>query len=132
MVTTPLLVYYFERRKIPLLDFDSLWYQNYQDDVGYYVKVKREKGEGRALGVQGFVGVKNKLDQNISRWLLSSNEFEAEITQYAYLFLFLTSNNNGKVEIVFPGTESSTSPKSYLYEDYKEDKLIVEIESEDV
>jgi hypothetical protein len=57
----------------------------------------------------------------------SPNEFEAEITQYAYLFLFLTSNNNGNVEIVFPGT--TTSPKNYLYKDYKEDKLNVEIEA---
>ena len=28
--------------------------------IEYYVKVKREKGEGRAQGVQGFVGVKKK------------------------------------------------------------------------
>ena len=29
-------------------------------------KVKRVKGEGRALCVQGFVGVKNRLDQKTS------------------------------------------------------------------
>jgi hypothetical protein len=39
--------------------------------IEYYVKVEREKGEGRAQGVQGFVGVKNKLDPNISRTIVS-------------------------------------------------------------
>jgi hypothetical protein len=57
-----LFIYLAERRKIPILVFDSLWYQDLGSDREYYVKVKREKGEGRAQGVQGFVGVKNKLD----------------------------------------------------------------------
>ena len=82
-----LFIYLTERRKIPILVFDSLWYQDLGSGREYYVKVKREKGEGRAQGVQGFVGVKNKLDQNLSRWLLYPNESEAEITQYAYLYI---------------------------------------------
>jgi hypothetical protein len=70
-IVTPLLIYWFDRRKIPILKFDDVWYQDVYQGIEYYVKVEREKGEGRAQGVQGFVGVKNKLDPNISRTIVS-------------------------------------------------------------
>jgi hypothetical protein len=54
-----------------------------------YKSIIREKGDGRAQGVQGFVGIKDELDQNISSWLLANNT-DVEITKHHYLFLFKT------------------------------------------
>jgi hypothetical protein len=135
-IVTPLLIYYFDRRKIPKLIFDGVWYQNLHEGTEYYVKVRREKGEGRAQGVQGFVGVKDKLDQNISRWLLSNlqtqTETETEITKHDYLVLFSTFYNDGKQYINFPGIELKQPEKineHTPYDAYKQDRLVVEIES---
>ena len=52
------ITYLAERKGIPILLFDSLWYQDLGTAIQCYLKVKRVKGEGRALCVQGFVGVK--------------------------------------------------------------------------
>lgn len=94
-------------------------------ETSYYVKIIREKGDGRAQGVQGFVGIKDKLDQNISSWLLANNT-DVEITKHHYLFLFKTSDDAVNKLITFPGIEFSQ--KFDLYDDYKQNELIVEIE----
>ena len=67
-VLVPLLVYYFQRRHIPKLSFDGLWKKTLFNGKGisYYLKVKRDKGEGGAQGVIGFIGLKDKeLNQSL-------------------------------------------------------------------
>jgi hypothetical protein len=61
-----LFTYLAERRRIPMLIFDGVWSDNPPNGIEYYIKVEREKGEGRAQGVQGFVGVKKISDQKVS------------------------------------------------------------------
>jgi hypothetical protein len=129
-IVMPLLVYYFERSKIPKLVFDGVWKKNVYVGIGYYVKVKTKKGEGRTQGVQGFVGIKDKQDLNISSWHFSKNK-DAEITTHDYLVLFNTFDHNGNKIITFPNPEySPTAPfENNLYNEYKDNDLIVRIEA---
>ena len=97
----------------------------------YYVKIKREKGEGRAQGVQGFAGVKDKLDPNISRWLLSTlqSETETQITKHDYLMLFSTTMEAVHQFSDLELKEPEKINEHTLYDAYKQDKLVVEIEA---
>jgi hypothetical protein len=74
--TSSLLVYYFERRNIPRLVFGHIWKQNDRiipTAINYFLKIKRENGEGGVQGFRGFVGVKDKFDPKVSHFLLSKN-----------------------------------------------------------
>lgn len=85
IVTSSLLVYILQRRNIPKLVFDGLCKdKGVPTALIYFLKIKREKGEGRAQGVQGFVGVKDKFEPKRSELLLKT----FEIFLYDYLPLF--------------------------------------------
>ena len=86
-VVIPLLVYYFQRRHIPKLVIDGLWKQSFKNgkNIVYYPRVKRDKGEGGAQGVIGFVGHKDK-ELNQSYWLLSNWGFPI-ISFYFFVFV---------------------------------------------
>jgi hypothetical protein len=49
---------------VPKLVFDGIWKQKDERTVGmrYFLKVKQVKGEGKPHGIQGFVGIKDKLE----------------------------------------------------------------------
>ena len=59
-----ILLYYLNRRDIPKLVFDGVWKHNAHVGIDYFVRVKRDKWEGKAEGVEGFVGIKDKLGIN--------------------------------------------------------------------
>jgi hypothetical protein len=62
-VITPLLVHYFEQRKIPILYFDGLWKSDSsQSSKIYFLKITRKKGNGRTEGVEAFLSIKNRFD----------------------------------------------------------------------
>jgi hypothetical protein len=65
----PMLVSYFENKKIPKLEFDGFWKQSDYVGMDYFVRVKKDKGDGEAEGVKGFVGIKNKIELNPSIWI---------------------------------------------------------------
>jgi hypothetical protein len=65
-----------ERRNIPRLVFGHIWKQNDRiipTAINYFLKIKRENGEGGVQGFRGFVGVKDKFDPKVSHFLLSKN-----------------------------------------------------------
>jgi hypothetical protein len=39
--------------------------------INYFLKIKRENGEGRVQGFRGFIGVKDKFDPKVSHFVLS-------------------------------------------------------------
>ena len=56
------ITYLLNRKNIPKLDFDGLWKEpNCKGKITcYYIKVKRNKGEGKVGCVEGMVGIKDK------------------------------------------------------------------------
>jgi hypothetical protein len=84
----PLIMYFLNRKNIPKLDFDGLWKEpNCKGKITcYYIKVKRNKGEGKAEVVEGYVGLKDK-ELKPSEWLKSKSKI-ANIVGYDYLTLF--------------------------------------------
>ncbi len=128
-----ILMYILKRRHIPKLIFDGVWKQNAYVGTDYFLKVKKDKGEGKAEGVEGFVEIKDKLGLNPSRWI--DRNIETDITKYSYLSLFKIFEHKG-YEIITFHTREISSPPNYnnLYEtnrynQYKDDKIIVEIEA---
>jgi len=81
-----ILLYYLNRRNIPKLVFDGVWKQNAHVGIDYFVRIKRDKGEGKAEEVEGFVGIKDKLELTPSRWI--ERNIETDIITYDYLSLF--------------------------------------------
>src|SRR5688500_5734235 len=127
-----ILMYLLERRTIPKLVFDGIWKEpNYKGTITcYYIKVKRNKGEGGTQEVMGFVGLKDK-ELHQSEWFVSKSK-ESKITNHNYLILFETFNHNGNEIIFFPENIFALYPQSFennLFNQYKDDKLIVEIEA---
>lgn len=128
-----ILVYFLKRRHIPKLSFDGLWKEpNCKGkNTCYYIKVKRNKGEGKAEVVEGFVGVKDK-ELKRSEWLKSKSEI-ANIVNHDYLLLFETFYDNGNEIIFFPENSFGEFPQPYennLFNQYKEKTLVVQIESD--
>jgi hypothetical protein len=93
-------VNYFQRRHIPKLVFDGIWKKKGVIGIDSFLKVKREKGEDRAEGVQGLVGIKDKLELNPSRWILSNTI--VDIIRHDYLVLFRIYEHIGNKIITFP------------------------------
>lgn len=63
-------------RNIPRLVFGYIWKQNDRiipTAINYFLKIKRENGEGRVQGFRGFIGVKDKFDPKVSHFVLSKN-----------------------------------------------------------
>jgi hypothetical protein len=126
------LMYILRRRHIPKLIFDGVWKQNAHVGIDYFLKVKRDKGEGKAEGVEGFVGIKDKIGLNSSRWI--DRNIETDITKYSYLSLFKIFEHKYEI-ITFHTREISPPPddnnlyETYRYNQYKDDKIIVEIEA---
>jgi hypothetical protein len=127
----PSLNYYFKNKKIPKLVFDGVWKQNAYYGVDYFLKVKRDKGEGEGEGVKGFVGIKDKLELNPSGWIKRNTE--TDIVTYDYLSLFKTFEHKGHEIITFhtkeylPPPDDNNLYEKYRYPQFKDDKLIVEI-----
>jgi hypothetical protein len=130
------IVYILQRRKIPKLEYDGFWKKKnergIESEVRYFVRVRREGGEGDAEGVRGYVGIQNKLDLQEGAWLRDPNP-SVDITLNKYLILFKTFEHNGKVIITFHGIDYDPDKPDFqtrleksLYENHKEDKLIVE------
>ena len=59
----------------------------------YFLKVKQVKGEGKPHGIQGFVGIKDKLEPMPTSLLPGG--FDVNFKFYCYLVLFKTFNYNG-------------------------------------
>ena len=130
-VAIPLLVYYFQRRHIPKLSFDGLWKKPLFNGKGisYYLKVKRDKGEGGTQGVIGFVGHKDK-ELTQSQWFLSNSQ-ETGIIKHDYLTLFHIINENEKKIIAFPENifTDYPNPSEINLVDYDKNELVVQIEA---
>ncbi len=127
-----LIMYFLKRKNIPKLDFDGLWKEpNCKGKLTcYYIKVKRDKGEGKAEVVEGFVGIKDK-ELKPSEWFKTKSEI-ANIVDYDYLLLFQTFYDNGKEIIFFPENIFGEFPQPYennLFNQYKEKTLEVQIEA---
>jgi hypothetical protein len=97
-----LIMYFLKRSTIPKLEFDGLWKEpNCKGkNTCYYIKIKRNKGEGKAEVVEGFVGVKDK-ESKQSEWLKSKSKI-ANIVNHDYLLLFETFYDNENEIIFFP------------------------------
>jgi hypothetical protein len=125
------LMYILKRRHIPKLSFDGFWKKEDYFGVNYFVKVKRDKGEGKAEEVEGFVGIKDKFELISGRWIKRNTE--TDISIYDYLCLFKIFKQDGNEIITFFHMDDLEPPNANnLYEDYhytkfKDDKLIVEI-----
>ena len=57
-VGVPVIMYLLKLRTIPKLAFDGVYRQNIHYGIDYFVKVKREEGEGEAEGVKERVKLK--------------------------------------------------------------------------
>jgi hypothetical protein len=128
-----ILMYLLKRRHIPKLACDGIWKQNTNVGTDYFLKVKRDKGEGEAEGVKGFVGIEDKIGLNPSIWI--DRNIETDITTYNYLSLFKIFEHKGHEIITFHTREISSPPddnnlyETNRYNQYKDDKIIVEIEA---
>ena len=132
-VGVPLRMYLLKRMTIPKLKFDGIWKEpNCKGkNTCYYIKVKREKGEGNAEKVIGLVGIKDK-KLKPSEWLKTKSEI-AYITNYDYLLIFQTFDYNGKDIILFPEHIFGEFPQEFenkLFSQYKEKTLEVQIEAD--
>jgi hypothetical protein len=126
-----LLMYFLNRIHIPKLVFDEVWKKNAYYGIDYFIKVKSDKGEGKAEGVIGFVGIKDKLEVKPTLWI--GRDIETDILTHNYLSLFKIFEHEGHKIITFPNANDIPSPPdSNLFENcrytkFKDDKLIVEI-----
>jgi hypothetical protein len=129
----PMLVSYFENKKIPKLEFDGFWKKSDYVGMDYFVRVKKDKGDGEAEGVKGFVGIKNKIELNPSIWIWTKKTVVTNIAIYDYLSIFKIFEHKGHEIITFNTRENLPPPDdNNLYEDnryskFKDDELIVEI-----
>jgi hypothetical protein len=127
------IMYLLNRKNIPELDFDGLWKEpNCKGEITcYYIKVKRNKGEGKAQVVEGLVGIKDK-ELKPSEWR-KSNFPVTHIINHDYLLLFETFYDNGNEIIFFPENIFGEFPQPYennLFNQYKEKTLEVQIEAD--
>lgn len=134
-----IIVYWLTRRKIPKLKFNGFYKKKsetgFLQGERYYIKVEREGGEGEAEGVTGHVGIIDKLELKEAAWL---NEYhkKVNISTIRYLLLFNTFEHKGKVHIGLYGMVLEPNKPDFeaklensLYENYKKDRLNVEIYS---
>jgi hypothetical protein len=127
-----IITYFLNHKNIPKLDFDGLWKDPYCKGkiTCYYIKVKRDKGEGKAEVVEGFVGIKDK-ELKPSEWRKSNSKI-GNIVDYDYLLLFQTFYDNEKEIIFFPENTFGEFPQPYEnnpFNQYKEKTLVVQIEA---
>ncbi|HEX7257596.1 MAG TPA: hypothetical protein VF242_06010 [Nitrososphaeraceae archaeon] len=128
----PMMVSYFNNKKIPILEFDGVYKTNTVGGIDYFIKVKRDKGEGEAEGVKGFVGITDKIELQPTLWWIGRT-IETDISTYNYLSLFKTLEHNKQKIITFPNIYETTPPDfDFLLENcpftkFKDDKLIVKI-----
>jgi len=134
-----MLISYLTNKKIPKLVDDGVWKQNASVGIDYFLRVKRDNGEGEAEGVKGFVGIKDKSELTPSSWIYSRDK-ETDISIYDYLSLFKILEHKGYKIITFNIREDSLHPPSAppddnnLYENnrftqFKDDNLIVTIQA---
>jgi hypothetical protein len=129
----PMLVSYFENKKIPKLEFDGFWKHNGFVGIDYFVRVKRDKGEGEAEGVKGFVGIKDKIELNPRIWIWTKRTRVTDIATYDYLSIFKTFEHKEHEIINFHTKENLPPPdinnlyENNRYSQFKDDELIVEI-----
>jgi hypothetical protein len=131
-----LFTYIAEQRKIPILYFDRVWKQDSpQSRRVYFLRIKRQKGNGRAQGVEGFLSIKNKFDMIPTLWWTSKQPV-TDIPKSEYLVLFRLEDNEKK--ITFPSVMSIPESQSYslfanngqfAYNEYSNEKLVVGIEA---
>jgi hypothetical protein len=127
----PLIMYFLNRKNIPKLIFDGFWKQNDYVGINYFVRVKRDKGEGEAEEVKGFVGIKNKFELISGRWI--NRKEETNISIYDYLGLFKICKQEGNEIITFFHMDDLEPPhannlyQNYHYTKFKDDELIVKI-----
>ena len=131
-IVVKIIMYLLKRSTIPKLDFDGLWKEpNCKGKITcYYIKVKREKGEGEAEGVKGIVGIKDK-ELKPSEWRKSKSEI-ANIMNHDYLLIFETFYDKEKKIIFFPENIFADCHQSYennIFNQYKEKTLEVQIEA---
>ena len=96
----------------------------------YYIKVKRDKGEGEVEGVKGIVGIKDK-ELKQSEWRKSKSKI-ANIMNHDYLLIFEIFYDKGKKIIFFPENIFADFHQSYennIFNQYKEKTLEVQIEA---
>src|SRR5947208_3449296 len=134
VIITPvssLILYLVKQAKLPKLVFDGVWKQNDEvtlTGVRYFLKVKQVKGDGRPQGIDGFVGIKDKLEPKPSSWL--SSRIDSNFKFYNYLVLFKILNYNGNDVITFPGSKKQPTELSEddYYNRYETDSIVVKIE----
>ena len=98
----PLIMYLLNRKTIPklaLMDYGKNLIVR-EIITCYYIKVKRNKGEGKVEGVEGIVGIKDK-ELKPSEWLKSKSEI-ANIMNYDYLLIFEKFYHKENEIIFFP------------------------------
>lgn len=128
-----------EQETIPSLVFNGFYKKKsesgFRQEEQYFVKVSREGGEGEAEGVTGHVGVIDRLELKDAAW--HGNGRKVNIITIKYLLLFNTFEHKGKVHIGLYGMVLDPNKPDFeiklensLYENYKKDRLIVEIYSE--
>ena len=126
-----LILYLIKQNKVPKLVFDGVWKQNDEVTVTgmrYFLKVKQVKGEGKPRGIQGFVGIKDKLEPKPTSLL--PNHIDLSFAFYSYLILFKMFNYNGNDVITFPGSTKTSTELSEddYYSKYEKDTIVVKIE----
>ena len=124
-----------EQETIPSLVFNGFYKRKNETfpSENYFVKVRREGGDGKAEDVTGDVGIKYKLDFKEAGWI-SSDIKSVDITTNKYLSLFQLSKYEEKTVITFHGVMYNPNRPDYeqlldnsVYENYKDSELIVEI-----
>jgi hypothetical protein len=122
----------FKKKKIPKLVFDGVWKQNAPVGIDNFLKVKRDKGEGKPEKIEGFVGINDKRELKPTLWI--QRNIETDIPTYNYLSLFKILEQNGHKIITFPNANEIPPPpdvnfliENCPYTKFKDDELIVEI-----
>jgi hypothetical protein len=127
-----IIMYLLKRRHIPKLSFDGQWKEpNCKGkNTCYYIKVKRNKGEGKVECVEGIVGIKDK-ELKRSEWLKSKSEF-TDIIDYDYLLIFQTFDYKGNEIIFFPENIFADFQQSYennLLNQYRKSEIEIKVEA---
>jgi hypothetical protein len=131
-IGVPIRLYFLKLKNIPKLNFDGIWKEpNCKGKITcYYIKVKRNKGEGKVKCVEGIVGIKDK-ELKRSEWLKSKSEF-TDIIDYDYLLIFQTFDYKGNEIIFFPENIFADFQQSYennLLNQYRKSEIEIKVEA---
>jgi hypothetical protein len=125
-----LIIYFLQRYKIPILEFDKVLRNDSFPSPRYCLRVSRKKGEGRIEGCEGFLTIENKLETK-ALWY-PQNKPKVDITKYEDLLLFTLENNKDKVQsIIFTslGKTDTMLPDKFPLKEFMDEKLTIEIEA---